>query len=49
MRPLIKAVRSGPILKYFGLQCFVLALLTLGPLAVSLLFDDYHRRTKDNG
>ncbi|MEJ2286331.1 MAG: potassium transporter TrkG, partial [Desulfobacterales bacterium] len=42
MRPLIYAVRPGPILKYFGLLCFVFGLLTLVPLAVSLLFGDYH-------
>jgi trk system potassium uptake protein TrkH len=41
MRTLIYAVRPGPVLKYFGLLCFVLALLSLVPLAVSLLFGDY--------
>jgi len=42
MRTLKYAVRPVPILKYFGLLCFVLALMTFVPLAVSILFGDYH-------
>jgi trk system potassium uptake protein TrkH len=41
MRILKYAVRPVPILKYFGLLCFVLALMTFVPLTVSLLFGDY--------
>ena len=42
MRVLKYAVRPLAILKYFGLLGFVLALMTVVPLAVSLLFGDYH-------
>ncbi|MGD8471614.1 MAG: TrkH family potassium uptake protein [Desulfobacteraceae bacterium] len=42
MRILKYAVRPLVILKYFGLLGFVLALMTVVPLAVSLLFGDYH-------
>jgi trk system potassium uptake protein TrkH len=42
MRALTYAVRLQPVLKYFGQLCFVSALLTLVPLAVSLWFGDYH-------
>jgi trk system potassium uptake protein TrkH len=42
MRALTYAVRFEPILKYFGVLCFAVGLLTLVPLAVSLLFGDYH-------
>lgn len=42
MRLLTYAVRPLAILKYFGLLCFVLALMTVVPLVVSLLFGDYH-------
>jgi trk system potassium uptake protein TrkH len=42
MRILRYAVRPLSILKYFGQLGFVLALMTVVPLAVSLLFGDYH-------
>jgi trk system potassium uptake protein TrkH len=42
MRILTYAVRPLVILKYFGLLCFVLALMTMVPLAASLLFGDFH-------
>ena len=42
MRILQYAVRPFSILKYFGLLSFVLALMTTVPLAVSLVFGDYH-------
>lgn len=42
MRALKYAVRPMAILKYFGTLCFVLALMTLVPLAASLFFGDYH-------
>jgi trk system potassium uptake protein TrkH len=42
MRILTYAVRPLSILKYFGLLCFVMALMTVVPLAVSLWFGDYH-------
>lgn len=42
MRTLKYAVRPLSILKYFGLLGFVLALMTVVPLTVSLLFGDYH-------
>ena len=35
------SVRARPILKYFGQLCIVLALLTLVPLVVSIMFGDY--------
>jgi trk system potassium uptake protein TrkH len=35
------AIRPLPVLKYFGQLCVILALLTLVPLAVSILFGDY--------
>ena len=41
MRILTYAVRPFAILKYFGLLCFVLALMTVVPLAASLFFGDY--------
>jgi trk system potassium uptake protein TrkH len=42
MRILTYAVRPLAILKYFGLLCFVSALMTIVPLAASLLFGDFH-------
>ncbi|MGD1967532.1 MAG: potassium transporter TrkG [Desulfobacterales bacterium] len=42
MRILTYAVRPLAILKYFGLLCFVLALMMIVPLAGSLLFGDFH-------
>jgi len=33
--------RPMPIVKYFGLLCIVLALLTIVPLTVSLWFGEY--------
>jgi trk system potassium uptake protein TrkH len=42
MRILRYAVRPLAVLKYFGLLGFVLALMTVVPLAVSLVFGDYH-------
>ncbi|MGD8801486.1 MAG: potassium transporter TrkG [Desulfobacterales bacterium] len=42
MRILTYAVRPLAILKYFGLLCLVLALMTVVPLAASLLFGDFH-------
>jgi trk system potassium uptake protein TrkH len=42
MRILTYAVRPLSILKYFGLLCFVMALMTVVPLAASLLFGDFH-------
>lgn len=36
------AARPMPILKYFGLLCIAMALLTIVPLAVSLWFGEYH-------
>jgi trk system potassium uptake protein TrkH len=42
MRILKYAVRPLSILKYFGQLGFVLALMAVVPLAVSLLFGDYH-------
>jgi trk system potassium uptake protein TrkH len=41
VRALIYSVRTLPVLKYFGQLCIVLALLTLVPLVVSILLDDY--------
>ena len=41
MRALIYSVRPLPVLKYFGQLCIVLALLTLVPLAVSIILGDY--------
>ena len=41
MRALQYSVRFRPVLKYFGQLCIVLALLTLVPLAVSILLGDY--------
>ena len=41
MRILTYAVRPLSILKYFGLLCFIMALMTFVPLAVSLGFGDY--------
>jgi len=41
MRALRYAARPMPILKYFGLLCIVLALLTIVPLTVSLWFGEY--------
>ncbi len=41
MRALRYSVRPLPVLKYFGQLCIVLAVLTLAPLAVSILFGDY--------
>jgi trk system potassium uptake protein TrkH len=41
VRALRYAVRPLPVLKYFGELCIVLALLTLVPLIVSILFGDY--------
>jgi trk system potassium uptake protein TrkH len=35
------SVRPRPVLKYFGQLCIVLAVLTLVPLAVSILLGDY--------
>jgi trk system potassium uptake protein TrkH len=35
------SVRLLPVLKYFGQLCIVLALLTLVPLVVSIIFGDY--------
>jgi trk system potassium uptake protein TrkH len=42
MRILTYAVRPLAVLKFFGLLAFVLALMTIVPLAASLLFGDYH-------
>lgn len=42
MRSLSYSVRLLPILKYFGQISVVLALLSLVPLAVSILLGDYH-------
>ena len=41
MRALRYSVRPLPVLKYFGQLCIVLAVLTLVPLVVSILFGDY--------
>ncbi len=41
MRALRYSVRFRPILKYFGQLCIILALLTLVPLVVSILFGEY--------
>jgi trk system potassium uptake protein TrkH len=41
VRALRYSVRPLPVLKYFGQLCIVLALLTLVPLAVSILLGDY--------
>jgi trk system potassium uptake protein TrkH len=42
MHSLKYAVRPLVILKYSGTLCFVLALMTLVPLAASIFFGDYH-------
>jgi len=36
------AVRMSVVLKYFGQFCLVISALTVAPLAVSLLFGEYH-------
>ena len=41
MRALKYSVRFTPVLKYFGQLCIILALLTLVPLIVSIIFGDY--------
>jgi trk system potassium uptake protein TrkH len=41
VRALSYSVRPRPVLKYFGQLCIVLALLTLVPLVVSIIFGDY--------
>lgn len=41
MRALIYSVRPLAVLKYFGQLCTILALLTLVPLLVSVIFGDY--------
>jgi trk system potassium uptake protein TrkH len=41
VRALRYSVRFLPVLKYFGQLCIVLALLTLVPLVVSVIFGDY--------
>jgi len=41
VRALRYSVRPRPVLKYFGQLCVVLALLTLVPLVVSIIFGDY--------
>jgi trk system potassium uptake protein TrkH len=41
VRALRYSVRPRPVLKYFGQLCIVLAVLTLVPLVVSILFGDY--------
>ena len=41
MRALRYSIRPRPVLKYFGQLCIVLALLTLVPLVVSIIFGDY--------
>jgi trk system potassium uptake protein TrkH len=41
VRALRYSVRPLPVLKYFGQLCIVLAVLTLVPLGVSILFGDY--------
>jgi trk system potassium uptake protein TrkH len=41
VRALRYSVRPRPVLKYFGQLCIVLALLTLVPLVVSIIFGDY--------
>ena len=41
MRALTYSVRLLPVLKYFGQLCIVLAVLTLVPLIVSIIFGNY--------
>jgi trk system potassium uptake protein TrkH len=41
VRALRYSIRPRPVLKYFGQLCIVLALLTLVPLVVSIIFGDY--------
>ncbi|MBN1190465.1 MAG: TrkH family potassium uptake protein [Dehalococcoidales bacterium] len=41
MHALRYAIRPLPVLKYFGQLCMVLSLLTLVPLAVSIIFGNY--------
>lgn len=41
MRALRYSVRPSAVFKYFGQLCIVLAVLTLAPLIVSILFGDY--------
>jgi len=41
VRALIYSIRPLTVLKYFGQLCIVLALLTLVPLAVSIILGDY--------
>jgi trk system potassium uptake protein TrkH len=41
VRALRYSIRPLPVLKYFGQLCIVLALLTLVPLVVSIIFGDY--------
>jgi len=41
VRALRYSVRPLPVLKYFGQLCIVLAVLTLVPLVVSIVFGDY--------